>query len=215
MRRWLEKIWSVLAKIVSFFTRKEGDIVANDSNRDSRNRRVLVIASGELGVTEIPGPGSNSRIDKYYDMIDHDGDSPYTDEVPWCAAFVGAVLKWAGMGHSGSLMARSYEHWGVSSFELKSGWLPGDIVTFYREGKDSGLGHCGFLLKVFPDGRLVVLGGNQNDEVNITIYAPDRMTDIRRSSKSLQHSDAEIAELHAMADNILNERGVGLAGSLS
>jgi len=65
------------------------------------------------------------------------------------------------------------------------------------------------------NGYLLGAGGNQNDEVNVTSYSPKRMTDIRRSSKSLDHSKSEIAELHSIADDIINGKEIQTGGKVT
>ena len=64
----------------------------------------LVLAREQLGTVEMPGPGSNPKVVQYYlDVV----GKRMADSVPWCAAFVGAMLMRAGKKSSGSLMARS------------------------------------------------------------------------------------------------------------
>lgn len=61
-------------------------------------------ARADLGVWEW-AEGDNPRVLAYYREAGVPQDH---DEVPWCAAFVGAVLARCGVQGTGSLLARSY-----------------------------------------------------------------------------------------------------------
>lgn len=115
----------------------------------------LHLARKELGTKEIPGPRNNPTVVQYY--VDAVGKR-HADEIPWCAAFVGSMLKQAGREPSGSLLARSYLKWGVPIKEP----IPGSIVVFER-GK-SWQGHVA-ILEAVGDDYVTVIGGNQNDAV--------------------------------------------------
>ena len=67
--------------------------------------RWLACAWDELGQREIDGSADNPRILAYFRAVGQDGI--LHDEVPWCAAFVGACLERAGNASTRSLMARS------------------------------------------------------------------------------------------------------------
>jgi len=73
----------------------------------------------------------------------------------WCAAFVGAMLKRAGVKPSGSLMARSYLRWGVAT-PCKLG----AVAVLWRGSPSASTGHVGFLISSTPS-RITILGGNQ------------------------------------------------------
>lgn len=128
-----------------------------------------------------------------------------------CAGFVAWCLEKCGRESTNSLMARSYENWGVST---KKDPLPGDIVVFYRSTKASGKGHVGFFVGFSSEGNILCLGGNQNDAVNITEYGLGRMTDIRRSSKAPKYSKTEIKKLESLADKILSGAKIEPPGSV-
>lgn len=115
----------------------------------------LHLARAELGTKEAPGAANNPRVVQYY--IDATGGTRHVDAVPWCSAFVGAMLKRAGREGSGSLMARSYLNWGI-----KCDPIPGAIVVFSR-GKPP-FGHVAFLESI-ADTYVTVIGGNQADAV--------------------------------------------------
>lgn len=120
----------------------------------------LRLARKELGTKEFPGPSNNQTVTQYYaDSIGRH----MADSVPWCAAFVGAMLARAGRKPSGSLMARSYLDWGAKLDEP----IPGAIVVFARGRPPSG--HVAIVESVTNE-TLTVIGGNQSDAVTRANY---------------------------------------------
>lgn len=125
----------------------------------------LAKAIAELGVTEVSGAKSNPRIIDYRKL----GKTPLGGDdgaVPWCAIFVNAMLERAGVPGSASAMARSYvKHPGFT--RLAAPMIGAIAVKSSNRGPASG--HVGFY--VGEDGLFVyLLGGNQNDEVNISAF---------------------------------------------
>lgn len=59
------------------------------------------LALGERGVKEAPGAADNPVVQAYYKDAGH--PEVKHDSVPWCAAFVGAMLARSGIKPSGSL----------------------------------------------------------------------------------------------------------------
>lgn len=90
------------------------------------NDRILQIARADEGTWEWAGADNNPVVVAYYAEAGH--PEIKDDSVPWCAAFVGAVLAKAGVQGTGSLLARSYEKWGekVSPADIQ----PGDVIVF-------------------------------------------------------------------------------------
>lgn len=129
----------------------------------------LAVARRFIGVREIKGPSHNSKILEWWKAIKRGGIK--TDEVPWCAAFVGAMLEDAGIKSSRFESAKSYLDWGV---KLAAPAL-GCIVVFTRDGG----GHVGFVVGQDSKGSLMVLGGNQSDEVNIRAFGRERVAGYR------------------------------------
>lgn len=121
------------------------------------------------GVREIKGPKHNATILEYWKAIKRGGIKD--DETPWCAAFVGAVLEYCGIRSTRFESARSYLDWGI---KLEKPIL-GCIVVFQREGG----GHVGFVAGTDAKGNLLVLGGNQGDEVNVRSFTRDRVVGYR------------------------------------
>jgi uncharacterized protein (TIGR02594 family) len=137
------------------------------------NVAIMEAAKKYLGVAEHPGKASNPVVESFFARSGHPG---LTDEVPWCAAFVGSVLAECGLPNSGSLMARSYERYG-QSVALRDA-RPGDIVVLERGEKPAG--HVGFFVRWVGD-EIVLRGGNQKDKVSDTQFRGAAVVVIRRA----------------------------------
>lgn len=105
------------------------------------------------------------------------GVDPVTTE--WCAAFVNAVLKEQGIEGTGSLVARSFTKWGDEVDEPKYG----DIVVFPR-GSSTWQGHVGFYVDHYTQNGekyYIIIGGNQDDEVNFSDFKAKEALSVRRA----------------------------------
>lgn len=121
----------------------------------------LQIAETFIGEREISGPKHNPKIVKLWADINMRGIK--TDEVPWCAAFVGAMLERAGIPSTDSGAALSYAKWGQPLDRP----VLGCIAVFVRKGG----GHVGFVVGETADKKSIfVLGGNQSDSVKISKF---------------------------------------------
>lgn len=134
-------------------------------------RRVLEIAREEIGTREVPGPEHNPRILEYHQTTQL---RAVQDEVPWCSAFVNWVLKQAGIDGTNNSMARSFLKWGSP---LKSP-VPGCVVILKR-GR-APFGHVGFFVSWARPGLIEVLGGNQSDQVKVSVYRDSDVLGYRR-----------------------------------
>ena len=127
----------------------------------TKNYTHMILAGNEKGVSEIRGSVHEQRIIEYHQSTSLRATS---DEVPWCASFVGWVLAKTGFTPTKSAMARSYLKWGIPT----SGQV-GDVVVFWRKSPKSSSGHVAFMVKkgMF---KIHCLGGNQNNKVCIKKY---------------------------------------------
>lgn len=130
------------------------------------------IALGEYGITAVVGSKSNPEAMKYFKKVGHSWVKD--DDTAWCAAFTGYCLETAGFKSTKLLNARSYLDWGVPTKKPKLG----DIVVLWRVSKDSVYGHVGFYVKETPD-QVYILGGNQNNQVNISAFPKTRVLGYR------------------------------------
>lgn len=123
-----------------------------------------------IGLKEIQGERHEPKILQWWKAIRRSGIK--SDEVPWCAAFVGGCLEAVGIVSSRYESAKSYLTWGQ---ELAAP-VYGCIVVFER----SGGGHVGFVVgEDSTGGRLMVLGGNQHDMVSIAPFDRTRVAGYR------------------------------------
>lgn len=129
----------------------------------------VVLARRLIGVHEIEGDEDNPEIVQMWKDIKRGGIKD--DETPWCAAFVGAMLERSGVVSSRFESAKSYLTWGLRLQEPTYGC----VAVFTREGG----GHVGFVVGRDADGRLLVLGGNQGDAVNIKAFHTARVDGYR------------------------------------
>lgn len=134
----------------------------------------LSIARGYMGITEWKGSKHNPIILEWWIKI----RAPFvTDEIPWCAAYVGACLEEAGIRSSRSAAALSYAQWGKK--------LPypavGAVAYMERRNKAGKLlgGHVGFVEGVDKSGNIVLINGNADDTVKHSSFPPSRILGYR------------------------------------
>lgn len=131
--------------------------------------RWLPIANRHLGVTEFQGERHNPVIVNWLVKL---GAWWRDDETPWCGVFVAAVLREAGVQPAAAwYRAKAWLSWGSA---LAAPAL-GCVVVFEREGG----GHVGFLVGRTPGGLLLVLGGNQGNQVNVRAFEKHRVVGYR------------------------------------
>jgi uncharacterized protein (TIGR02594 family) len=134
-----------------------------------------------LGQFEKSGSQANPNIAALFADAGH--PSITSDETAWCAAFVGAALKRAGLTPSGSLLARSYLAWGQPLAQP----VPGAIAVLSR-GPDPAAGHVGFLLAQ-TSSSIILLGGNQSDGVTVAAFPKSRLLGLRWPLDAAQPAD--------------------------
>jgi uncharacterized protein (TIGR02594 family) len=140
------------------------------------NDMIMVEARKMLGTWEWAGEDHNPAVLALYADAGH--PEIRADEVPWCAAYVGAVLARLGLPKTNSLLARSYEKWGE---EVKGGIAnakQGDVVVLKR-GTQEWQGHVGFFDRATAH-KVYLLGGNQNNQVNVSAHHRDSVVAVRR-----------------------------------
>jgi uncharacterized protein (TIGR02594 family) len=135
----------------------------------------MVLARAQLGLKEVPGSGSSADIIDFYKEA---GVPQKADSVPWCAAFVGAMLKRAGYKGTGSLMARSYLNWGSELAKPRTG-----CVAVFKRGA-APAGHVAFV-EEWSTNSVKVLGGNQSDAVTVASYSRASLLGFRWPSEVL------------------------------
>lgn len=127
----------------------------------SDDPRWLEIAENEMGTSEVPGSGDNPRILKYHQATTLKATD---DSVAWCSAFANFCMKEAGIQGSGSAAARSWLNWGTRLDQPRNG-----CVVVLQRGGNPTQGHVGFYVGD-GNGRIRILGGNQSDQVKISLF---------------------------------------------
>lgn len=126
-----------------------------------------------IGIKEIKGPVDNPAVVKLFADAGFPGIKD--DETAWCAAFVGATLRRAGLPTTNSLMARSYEKYGTRLAQP----LYGCIGVKHRSGMpNSPLGHVGYVVAANAS-TVWLLGGNQGDAVKVAPFKRSEFTAFR------------------------------------
>jgi uncharacterized protein (TIGR02594 family) len=131
----------------------------------------LAKAIEHIGTAEISGAANNDTIMSFYKACGHN-EIEY-ETTAWCAAFVGACLKWGGKPVSQpvplNLMARSYLKYGTPLKTPK----PGCIAVWPRGKPPSG--HVGFVVSVDEaKGTVRTIEGNVSDQVK---YGSHKISD--------------------------------------
>ncbi len=152
----------------------------------------LKVAGDSLGMNE------TDKAEALKAYLADGGVSLDPAKTAWCAAYVNATLAQAGMSGTGSNMARSFLNWGLEVSEPKKG----DLVVLSR-GKDPASGHVGFFEGYDRAGNIRILGGNQNNAVNVSVYPASRVLGYRRAKPQITMPDdagSKIAEIMQIDD---------------
>lgn len=165
-------------------------------------KKVYDLAARDSGTWEW-AEGHNPKVVQYFADVGHSWVKD--DETAWCAAFVGAMLKRAGLPHTGALNARSYLDWGTPvGIEQAE---RGDVVILWRGDRDGWQGHVAFFHSLTGD-RVTLLGGNQSNQVNLAAYPLDRVLGVRRMAKPPREKLTQTRSAKGAAT-----AGAGLVGS--
>lgn len=128
------------------------------------------LALKEVGVKEITGSQHSPRVLEYQKET---SGKHSDDETPWCGAFVSWVFRKSGIDHKIKIPERAKEwiNFGIAT-DIPS------IGTVAIKSRDGG-GHVCIVVGKSSDGKLLCVGGNQNDEVNIARYSESVFSDFR------------------------------------
>lgn len=134
-------------------------------------------ARSHLGLKEIVGSKHSPIVLGFWKSI---GISwGVTDEIAWCAAFTGAMLKAGGMPYLSTGMARNYTTYVK---QLKKGKVLskpcyGCIVVMWTGSISGTQGHIGFCAGVQKGNpnNIMVLAGNQGNQVGIDPFSKSKV----------------------------------------
>ena len=141
------------------------------------------LAQPFIGLKEFAGERDNPYI-RWAHSLCTIGEQP--DEVPWCSSFLNSLAWLLRLPRSRSALARSWLKVGKPVLGPTDTPQLGDVVILKRgRGEQPGPenmtapGHVG-LFAGFDGDHVLSLGGNQNDEVNISPYDKAKILGIRR-----------------------------------
>lgn len=121
----------------------------------------LKTAEGEIGIKEAPGNSDNPRVLEYHAATSL---GAHDDAVAWCSAFVNWCMKQNNIPRTNSASARSWLNWGVRLAEPRKG-----CVTILKRGNNPAQGHVAFYVGDGA-GSIRLLGGNQQDQVKVSVF---------------------------------------------
>lgn len=138
-----------------------------------------------VGLREVQGPSSNAHV---LAMLRLDASWVEGDDTPWCSAWVNYIAWLLRLPRSKSLAARSWLKVGlpIALLDARPGF---DVVILKRGDGDqpgpevtAAQGHVGFFAGLEGERRstVLVLGGNQADEVSVAPYPVARVLGVRR-----------------------------------
>jgi uncharacterized protein (TIGR02594 family) len=140
-----------------------------------KTREPIEFAFEHYGQKEVLGPEANPEIMKFF----HDLGFNWVkdDAVAWCAAFQNWCNMKAGHPTTGTLLARDFLKIGkqIEFQDLQFG----DTVVFSRP-PETWAGHVGRYIN-FIDPLIYVIGGNQNNQINIDGFPKERFLGARRT----------------------------------
>lgn len=171
--------------------------IPNENEMTELNQKILEVALSEYGIKEIEGDIHNSRILQYFREIGF--QDIQNDETGWGAAFANWVLSQVGQKHSSKLTARSL----LTIGDEATSPLAGDLCVFWRSSPTSWKGNVGFYINEDSE-SIYVLGGNQNNQVQISAYPRERLLGIRRITSFTEEETCK-CEDEETNDDFLND----------
>jgi uncharacterized protein (TIGR02594 family) len=154
--------------------------------KEEKSPRILVQAVKQLGVKEFVGKEHNPIILGWAKNLGL--ERIYTnDEIPWCGLFIAECCRAAGLEVvERPLWALNWNKFGNRVSEP----MLGDVLTFKRNGG----GHVGIYVGE-DQTHYHVLGGNQNNAVNVARIAKSRLTQARRTAWKIAQP-ANVRKVH-------------------
>lgn len=158
--------------------------------------RMLMEAIAEYGTLEVPGKGSNHKIEAWATEC---GIGAYsTDAIPWCGLFMAMAAKRATWARPASpLWARAWSTWGIARLGPA---LLGDVLVFTRVGG----GHVAMYIGEDPT-HYHILGGNQSDKVSIVRHEKNQI--------ATRHAPWRVMEPPNVRRVYLSPHGTPISGS--
>ena len=155
-------------------------------------------------IIEKPGTASNPTIINWAKEVGGKVENIYkADEIPWCGLFIAIVAK-----RSSKQVVKDplwALNWGTFGKYIEIPML-GDVLVFVRKLADGRkAGHVGLYVGEDKD-CYHVLGGNQNDKVNIVRIEKKRLYTSRRPNYINQPKNVRVIKLSSAGTISSNEQ---------
>lgn len=174
----------------------------------------VAASSSYLGIRE-DDPNQYATIAGFYQSAISDttllasSNKALANEVAWCAAFANYILNDVGIetkdledyrdqSQYARVRARNFINLGTpvynSSKNTTEDLQAAKVGSLVVKKGDEGY-HVGFFAGINPNNadEILILGGNQDDEVNVTAYPLDQIVTIN-SLENIQEADAKLVE---------------------
>lgn len=136
---------------------------------------------GKEGLSEVEGAFHNADI---LEMHQTTSLAANDDETAWCSSAVNWAAKAAGTEGTNSAAARSWLEWKNGRTVSLEMALRGDVVIFWRGSRYSWKGHVALYHgPASNQNEVLVLGGNQDNALNISAYPKSRLLGVRRATR--------------------------------
>lgn len=127
------------------------------------------------GTKELPGVKGNSRIVRWLQAI---GFKTSDDKISWCSAFMHQIARECAAEAPEEKKGLARQWLTVGDEKRLHFALQGDVVVFKR-GTKSWQGHVGLFICELGS-HIMVLGGNQGNQVKIAAYPKSKLLGVRR-----------------------------------
>ncbi len=155
-----EKIWIDVNVRGNSETGSMTEYYLETGKMEYRNNTPWMDAAYEEMKQEIQETGDNPEILKYFDYTQLKGSAASkTDQTAWCAAFVNYCLEKSGTTGTMHALAFSFKNWGEKIQNPAFG-----SIAIHKKS------HVGFVIGKNNKGSIVLLGGNQNNAVNMSPF---------------------------------------------
>ena len=152
-----------------------------------------------LGTTEIKGDKSNEDIIKW--AADLEIKNYINDDIPWCGLFVAHCISLTTDKDPLPVNPLGSRNWAKFGVECPIPSI-GSVLVFWRVNPNDWRGHVGFYYGE-DDETYYVLGGNQNNQVNITRIRKERLLACRVPTVATKQSSFGL-----LTNRILTGKGV-------
>lgn len=167
---WLLGLFKSAQKVDDSIIPDNPEVNNNPEVTDEEAEMCLLIYTAftkEIGINEYTQAG-RKRIDTYHATTNAKGMGYKT---AWCSSLMNYICKILGFYYTKKAAARSWEKAGLKKINKP---IKGCIVVFWRDSKNSGLGHVGCYDSDAGD-SVRVLGGNQSNSVCKANYPKSRL----------------------------------------